>query len=944
MPRFHNKLFGVLVLAGRGLRMSGAAPLVYFSLVLLTAFGVAATPRFVNAASDDALRTATQEALPINRNLSFETALRLPLAPGVGVVASVRDAGEQLRAELPSSLLEVIAEERFVVDSPLFEVWSLPDDGAPAAYRFFRFRLQDGIAEHLTVLEGSLPRPLEPVALDEADGPVATPAYQTAITADTAELLQIGTGDRVLLLPKVDDALNRGVPLSQLDYQLMLEISGIFVISDPGDEFWFGDRRLHRALTVENPATPDSFLIFGMGLLAEQDYGRLMADTRPSRWNYGWRYFVDADRLDSGSIDRLTGELGEMELRYRTSSSAAEGSVELRSGLGRIADGYRAQRRLAVSMLSLILTGLAGLASAVALLLAALRADRSKSLSALVRSRGASVVQLSAAHLVQAVVLFLPAALLGYGLALSLVEGRDGNLSVLSTVAVAVAASFVSLALALPTFSATNRPAQIPRMNDGPGSRRLVLEGLVLTGAIVGLVLLRRRGLVAGDAAGLASGVDLFLAAVPVLLGLAFGIVLMRLYPSLVSLAARVGSRTPGVVGFVGVRRINSQPPSARLPLLVMLVAVGVAVFGSVLVHSITEGQQDSAWQRVGADYRIESLRDGAPVSRLVDLSAVGSVVSTADAAILTARLSGLDFVRSPIPLVAIDAADYQAVARGTRADPSFPAAILTDESWGGSGIASKPIPSLVSSTWPGDSVPAVGEVLLLNVGRENVMIEVQEVRDGFPGLDAGSPFVVVARSSLGVAGPTLDLRATRRYVRAPDGALAELRENVRTQSPGTLLVSRVELLDELVQAPMVRSVEKSHRMAVAVAAVLAVIAALAGLALTAKGRARDISYLRTAGLAPHQVVSLTIIEQVPPAILATGGGVMLGLTLAWLTHPGLDLSPFAGAAAGLRVDWWSVLAIGAGLLGGVLGATWLYSYLTRRVNLGNVLRLGDRL
>ena len=540
MARFHKKLFGVLVLAARGLRMGGAAPLVYFSVVLLTAFGVAATPRFVNAASDDALRTAAQEALPINRNLSFERALRLPLAPGAEVVASVRAAGEQLRSELPSSLLEVIAEERFVVDSPLFEVWSLPDDGAPAAYRFFRFRLQDGIAEHLTVLEGSLPRPVEPVVLDDADGKVQTPTYQTAITADTAKLLRVGTGDRVLLVPKVDDALNRGVPLSQLDYQLVLEISGIFEISDPGDEFWFEDRRLHRALTVENPATPDSFLLFGMGLLAEQDYGRLLADTRPTRWNYGWRFFVDANRLDSGSIDRLTGDLREMELLYGTSGSAAQGSVEMRSGLGRIADAYRAQRRLAISMLSLILTGLAGLILAAALLLAALRANRSRNLSALVRSRGASVVQLSAAHMVQAVVLFLPAALLGYGLAVLLVDGRDGNLSLLSTAAVAVAASVISLALALPTFSATNGPDRIPGMNGGAGSRRLVLEALVLAGAVIGLILLRRRGLVAGDATGLAGGVDLFLAAVPVLLGLAFGIVLMRLYPSLVAFAARV--------------------------------------------------------------------------------------------------------------------------------------------------------------------------------------------------------------------------------------------------------------------------------------------------------------------------------------------------------------------------------------------------------------------
>src|SRR5690606_18293206 len=111
-----------------------------------------------------------------------------------------------------------------------------------------------------------------------------------------------------------------------------------------------------------------------------------------------------------------------------------------------------------------------------------------------------------------------------------------------------------------------------------------------------------------------------YLAAVPILLGLATGLAALRLYPLPVRFLAWLGSLRRDLVLFVGLRRVAGQAASLRRPLLVILLAVALAVFSTVIQRSISEGQIESAWQDVGAAYRVEPPLPGGTLSGAIDL------------------------------------------------------------------------------------------------------------------------------------------------------------------------------------------------------------------------------------------------------------------------------------------------------------------------------------
>jgi putative ABC transport system permease protein len=270
---------------------------------------------------------------------------------------------------------------------------------------------------------------------------------------------------------------------------------------------------------------------------------------------------------------------------------------------------------------------------------------------------------------------------------------------------------------------------------------------------------------------------------------------------------------------------------------------------------------------------------------------------------------------------------------------------MLIDQNIQNIGTEGNPIPALISSAWNTGERPGIGQTLEIEIRRQSFFIVVRDVREYFPSLTPGAQFVVLPRASVEAVDSTVDTRGTFRFLRAPADAEDEIAMALDASSPSTQLISRPELFDDLANAPLVDGVEDGFRVTVVLATLYAVLAALAGIALTARERARDLGYLRTLGLTSRQATILTVIEQLPPAVLATAAGAVLGIALVWLVEPGLDLSTFAGATLPAEVladPGVLVLVTGAELLT-ILIAIAIYSYLTRRMNLGNVLRLGDR-
>jgi putative ABC transport system permease protein len=116
--------------------------------------------------------------------------------------------------------------------------------------------------------------------------------------------------------------------------------------------------------------------------------------------------------------------------------------------------------------------------------------------------------------------------------------------------------------------------------------RRLAVEALIVLLSALGVYLLRRRGLTEEG-----GGFDPYLAAVPLLLGLAAGILAVRLYPLPVRLLAAATGRRRDLVPALAFRRVARQPGVTAAPLLVLLLGVSVSVFAAAMGATLAEAQ-----------------------------------------------------------------------------------------------------------------------------------------------------------------------------------------------------------------------------------------------------------------------------------------------------------------------------------------------------------------
>src|SRR5690606_29278327 len=111
--------------------------------------------------------------------------------------------------------------------------------------------------------------------------------------------------------------------------------------------------------------------------------------------------------------------------------------------------------------------------------------------------------------------------------------------------------------------------------------------------------------LAGGSAAGALPGVDPFLAAVPALVGIAVGILTVRLYPLPLRVAGVVVAGARSLVPALGLRRAERQSGAGLLPLLVLLVTVAIGTLSSTMVATIGSGQVEASWLAVGAAHRL---------------------------------------------------------------------------------------------------------------------------------------------------------------------------------------------------------------------------------------------------------------------------------------------------------------------------------------------------
>ena len=590
-----------------------------------------------------------------------------------------------------------------VVTSPRFSLAEIP-----RYQTFITLRHQSGIDDAARLVEGRWPAatgeqlPLPVFEFGPPPGEPRPPArVEIAVSTETAAEAGLEVGQ---VFNAAIDGQDPLVPRGLLGPPTAtFEIVGIIEV-DPDADVWYSDNRIQRPGADFNADTPQLFVT---ALIAPEALVDLVASDMPFR--YAWHYFIDPARIDAGRLDALTEEVRQLRTTFSSSSlgPADEERVVVRTSLLPVLEAYVAQRTASEAVLSVAAIGPFALAAGAIGTFAVLLVARRRPSLLLARGRGAPVALVLGAQLWEALVLVGAATVAGILLSFALVPARASGISVPLALFMGLVAILLLVAT---TWPVVRRPLEPAARDTTPPARaaprRLILELTAVGLAVGGVFLLQQRGLTIdqpGSGPRAPVQFDPFLAAVPVLVGFAAGIVATRLYPLPVRFLGWVASHGRGLVAVLGLRGVGRQPSIATLPLLVLMLTAAFGAFALVVMTSIDRGQVEASWRAVGADYRVKAA-EGASLEEL-DATGIAGVEGVARSFVAPSATLQLGVSRVRIHLEAIDAAGYEALTAGSPLAARWPAEFLAagpDAAALPTGTEDQPIPAIVSSALPG--------------------------------------------------------------------------------------------------------------------------------------------------------------------------------------------------------------------------------------------------
>jgi len=921
----------------RRLRGELGIVLLITALVGGTTFLFAAAPRVFNRVADDAMQAAISSAQPIQRTISLSVVGDIPPASN-GAVSRVADAGDRLAKKVPPSITDAIGEETYRITSPRLSVADPPryDTRVALTYR-------DGLIDDATLAAGRWPAdrgdrlqvrqlgvPRDP---DEPE-PEAV-VIEVAVSAAAATELGLAVGDRLSVDLDGTDGMIRFFRLALLPTEL--EVVGLYEPIDPGAIAWAVDRDL---VGVVQHGTDDVPVGWVGAVIAGDAYRSVWTGQLP--FQYAWRYLIDPSGLDAGRLPQIQADL--RRLGQAVSNDAALGDqIAVVTGLPGVLERVGRQLAATESILTMALIGPFALAAGALATVALLLARRRRPVVSLARGRGAAGSLVLGAQLWESILVAGGATAAGLLLAVAVVMSRPNGATPLLAAAVGVAALVTLLGAAWP---AARRPLGDIERDDIGGSgltiRRLVIELTVVGVAVTAAILLRERGLTAEGVAG-SSGTDPLLASVPVLTGLAAGIVALRIYPLPIRALGWLAARGRGFVAVVGLRTIARHASSTNLPVLVLMLTTAFGAFASVVATSLDRGQLAASYQEVGADYRIENALGGVLAPDLDPMRVAGVSAVAPSLFDPSARFSVSTIDTSTITFNAVDPDLYTAVTVGTAADPQWPDAFLVPPGGRDIGTESNPIPAILSTRLPaGSGSLPVGATFAARVTGTRLVFQVAERRPTFPGIDERQTFVVAPFEWVR-AGAGRFLSPTILWVRGAADARSGIDAEIARARATVRVITREAAYVRLHDTPLVAAIGQGYAVALLIALGYMGFAIVGAMVLSSARRTRDLAFLRTLGVSAAQSLALTAVEYAPPVLLGILPGVALGIGIAALVAPGLELSQFAGGdPVPLAVDWPALLAIGGGVACSVGLAIVVGTWLSRRARMTDALRIGE--
>ena len=745
------------------------------------------------------------------------------------------------------------------------------------------------VAGHLRLVAGSMP--------DTAPQPTwnSTEVFfdlKVVVTPQTARTFALRPGSHLSVGGPVQPMMGGRLAVVRLD------VTGIVEPADAGSSFWAADPLLAAPFLDRVDGSPHWT---GAVIADPGELDMVQAIFSPADMLFQWELPVDPTRLQHGQTQALFNQVDQLTTQTpRLTGNLAPMANALSVTLG-LVQPLAAFVQASNDVNVLLWTVYAGLAVAgvVTLLLATrmIAARRSAELTVR-RARGASLWQLFSLGTRGAALACVPAAALGWAIAVLLVPdatpaGPFAWWPGIATLAFAATGPGVVAAW----------QHRLPRRRHArrrwPWLPRVVFEVTACAAGIGGITVFRTQ----------TGATDLYASAAPVLVAVPAVIVALRLYQVVLRGLARASAQRRGVIGFLGLTRAAHAPVTLALPAITLVLALTVASFTGMVRSAVVRGETAASWQATGADVVV-----AAPGQLAISPSAVRAIAAVPGvqhaASVLTVPLTtGGGHV---VDAIVVDPASYAALVASTEGFSPVRSALLTQTRGQGA------IPVLASPQAAAYLGGRGGSTFYAQQGLPALRVQVSGELQSTPALPAGGAFIVLPASPIrGVREP---LPVNLMLLTGPSIDMTRLHAAVRAtmrSADAPAVTTRSLALHGLTVAPLQQGTFLLFTLAVAYAAALALAVMLLELALGAADRELTTARLATMGLTEGQRVRLVAVEVIPSIAASAVAAAACAIALPPLLAPAIDLSVFTQSQASvpLRPDFAAFMLPLAGLL-----------------------------
>ena len=551
-----------------------------------------------------------------------------------------------------------------------------------------------------------------PYTTQSANTAAPNAPLEVAIDDLGAQWLELDVGDEMDVFPAAGEA--DPVPMT-------VKIVGVFRRTDPTDEYWYKSGRVfsfqNEVWTTVPMFTSEDAILGRVGMAYPGLYTNIV-----------WFFYLDRHGLRAGDVNAVQDTIRRVEFDVLSNLARSDTSFKLDTVL----DDYEEQILLArIPLFLMVFLVTAILIYYLALVTGLIVKSRATEISML-KSRGATTVQIGLLALVEGLLLTVPAVFLGPLLALGVSKvlgqvffnvgtGVESVPIVLSFQAFLLGLGGAFLAIAVLTISTLlagrqgivefrqsgARPSRVPIIH------RYYLDVLLLV--LIGLVWWQIQSRGSFLVRSLGTGeleIDYSLLLGPVLLLLALGLLVLRVFPWVVAILARVSEGLGPAWLMQGLRRVSRDPIVPGTLVVLLMVATALGVIGSAFSSTLERSQRDRALYAAGSDLRIEHNGDGPSVP-LLGLSDLAEEVAGIDTAVEAQRTGGsllnAGFTTASISILAVDTEDFENVAwhRPDFANGKSLGELMRD-------IAPAPSPTTVSNVGTREVAGSYGEGIVL--------------------------------------------------------------------------------------------------------------------------------------------------------------------------------------------------------------------------------------